>query len=124
MSDNKEALLGSITPGDLPKRLMAAARRDALTQEDRVAIGQAIVRIQAAPADDPMPDTDHKAMGLAYGWLWHATTSDPRIHAARAALLGQLSRDDQRAGIRAARAAGAIVDEAALEAALNRGDAL
>ena len=68
--------------------------------------------------------TDHKATGLAYGWLWHATTSDPRIHAARAALLGQLSRDDQRAGIRAARAAGAIVDEAALEAALNRGDAL
>ena len=67
--------------------------------------------------------TDHKAMGLAYGWLWHATTSDPRVHAARAALLGQLSRDDQRAGIRAARAAGASVDEAALEAALNRGDA-
>ena len=78
--------------------------------------------IAAAPAT--RPDTDHKAIGLAYGWLWHATTSDPRIHAARAALLGQLSRDDQRAGIRAARAAGASVDEAALEAALNRGDAL
>ena len=56
--------------------------------------------------------------------LWHATTSDPRIHAARAALLERLSRDDQRAGIRAARAAGAGVDEAALEAALNRGNAL
>ena len=69
--------------------------------------------------------TDHKAMCLAYGWLWHATTtSDPRVHAARAALLEQLSRDDQRAGIRAARAAGASVDGAALEAALNRGDAL
>ena len=78
--------------------------------------------IAAAPAT--RPDTDHKAIGLAYGWLWHATTSDSRIHAARAALLGQLSRDDQRAGIRAARAAGASVDEAALEAALNRGDAL
>ena len=76
------------------------------------------------PEAPPVPDTDQKAMGLAYGWLWHATTSDPRVRAARAALLGQLSRDDQRAGIRAARAAGASVDEAALEAALNRGDAL
>ena len=26
------------------------------------------------PEAPPVPDTDHKAMGLAYGWLWHATT--------------------------------------------------
>lgn len=30
-----------------------------------------------------MPDTDHKAMGLAYGWLWHATTYNLTGKAAR-----------------------------------------
>ena len=77
----------------------------------------------AAQAQEAAPET-HAAMRLAYGWLWHAVTPDPRVHTAREALLSQLSRDDQRAGIRAARAAGAAVDTAALEAALNRGDAL
>lgn len=33
---------------DLPKKLMEAARHDALTQADRVAIGRAIVRVQSA----------------------------------------------------------------------------
>lgn len=76
--------------------------------------------ITAAPADS-FPSFIAQ---LAYGWLWHVTTSDHRVHAARKALLSRLSRDDQRAGIRAAREAGAAVDTAALEAAMNRGDAL
>ena len=92
---------------------------------DYAAMGDAMARsIEAPPPAAQQAPATHAAMCLAYGWLWHATTSDPRVHAARAALLEQLSRDDQRAGIRAARAAGASVDEAALEAALNRGDAL
>jgi hypothetical protein len=36
------------TDDDLPRRLMEAARRDSLTTADRIAIGQAIARIQAA----------------------------------------------------------------------------
>lgn len=39
------------TLDDIPKRLMDAARRDALTAADRVAIGRAIVRIQQLPLE-------------------------------------------------------------------------
>ncbi|MXN29193.1 hypothetical protein [Delftia sp. CH05] len=52
------------TQDTLAKRLMDAARRDSLTQEDRVAIGAAIARITAgaapaavAPEHPPMPET-------------------------------------------------------------------
>lgn len=64
----------------------------------------------------------HEAACLAYGLLWHACGTDPLVQRARMALLDELSRDDQRHGIQAARAAGATVDVAALEAALMRGD--
>ncbi|WP_448252852.1 hypothetical protein [Ottowia oryzae] len=46
-------MTGDPTKDDLPKRLIAAARRDALTQEDRVAIGQAIARLGATTLATP-----------------------------------------------------------------------
>lgn len=46
----------------------------------------------------------HEAACLAYGLLWHACGTDPLVQRARMALLDELSRDDQRHGIQAARA--------------------
>lgn len=48
---------------DLPKKLMDAARRDALTDADRVAIGRAIVRIQESAAAPATGDTCHACKG-------------------------------------------------------------
>ncbi|MGB7422936.1 MAG: hypothetical protein WA917_13835 [Comamonas sp.] len=63
----------------------------------------------------------HEAACLAYGLLWHACDTDPLVQRARMALLDELSRDDQRHGIQAARATGAKVDGRALEAEMLRG---
>lgn len=48
---------------DLPKKLMDAARRDALTDADRVAIGRATVRIQESAAAPATGDTCHACKG-------------------------------------------------------------
>lgn len=61
------------------------------------------------------------AARLAYGWLWHATTNDPTVRAAREVLRLQLDRDGMKRGIRSAKDEGAHVDGAALEAQLMRG---
>ncbi len=56
------------TTDDLPARLIAACRRDALTWEDRHAIGQAIARIGGAPQATPGADADPAIhMGLRAG---------------------------------------------------------
>lgn len=62
-----------------------------------------------------------EAACLAYGLLWHECGTDTLVQRARMVLLDELSRDDQRHGIQAARALGAAVDGRALEAAMLRG---
>lgn len=58
---------------------------------------------------------------IAYGWLWHLTTNDPRVISARHLLRGLLSRDLLAYGIRTAKAEGARVDIEEIEALLLRG---
>lgn len=78
-----------------------------------------IATLPAAPS--PRRTSLHAAACLAYGLLWHTCSADPLVQRARMALLDELSRDDQRHGIQAARALGARVDGQALEAAMLRG---
>lgn len=61
------------------------------------------------------------AAGLAYGWLWHLTTNDPTVRAARKVLRDVLDREGMARGIRAAKDKGARVNSAAIEAQLMRG---
>ncbi len=51
-----------------------------------------------------------KSAMLAYGWLWHAMTSDKRVRIPRAVLRDALSPEQRRAGIQAAKDVGATVD--------------
>lgn len=68
---------------------------------------------------DRIPDIE--AIQLAYGWLWHLTTNDPTVRAARKVLRNQLDRESMKRGIQMAKAESARVDSAALEAQLMRG---
>lgn len=66
-------------------------------------------------------DALKSAAAIAWGWLWHVTTSDDRVMTARD-LLGQfLSRDLKRYGIQTAKDEGAHVNVHEIEAAMIRG---
>lgn len=99
-----------------------AARAARFAQET----GARVVQYQPAPAarpdgGGPARSAMREAVCLAHGWLWHATSANPRVHRAHDALRALMSRDDLAHGIRAARAAGATVDGAAVEAEMWRG---
>jgi hypothetical protein len=65
-------------------------------------------------------DALQQAAAIAWGWLWHVTTSDDRVMTARD-LLGQyLDQDSKRYGIQTAKAEGAQVNVHEIEAAMMR----
>jgi hypothetical protein len=66
-------------------------------------------------------DALQQAAAIAWGWLWHVTTSDDRVMTARG-LLGQyLDQGLKRYGIQTAKAEGAQVNVHEIEAAMMRG---
>lgn len=96
---------------DLPQRLIAAARRDSLTWEDRIAIGNAIARIQAASAP-PSHEGPDALDAARYRWLreqhWHTAPMCVVANPKNAVKLGYFCPSDERldAMIDAARAGG------------------
>lgn len=95
----------------------AANAREAFPQSAPHRVVQ-LAEVEAAPG----PRTPlHEAACQAYGWLWHGTAGDPNAQRARNALVNALTREDMARGIREARALGATVDGAAIEARMMRG---
>jgi hypothetical protein len=77
---------------------------------------------QFAAAFDAQLDAAKSTAAIAWGWLWHVTTTDDRIKTARHLLGQMLDKDLKRYGIRTAKAEGAQVNMDEVEAALMRGD--
>jgi len=67
-------------------------------------------------------DATKSTAAIAWGWLWHVTTADDRVKAARHLLGQMLDKDLKRYGIQTAKAEGAQVNVQEIEAAMLRGD--
>ena len=66
-------------------------------------------------------DAAKSTAAIAWGWLWHVTTADDRVKAARHLLGQMLDKDLKRYGIQTAKAEGAQVNVQEIEAAMLRG---
>jgi len=73
-------------------------------------------------SDDVQLDAAKSAAAIAWGWLWHVTTADERVKAARHLLGEMLDKDLKRYGIQTAKAEGAQVNVHEIEAAMLRGE--
>lgn len=67
-------------------------------------------------------DAAKSTAAIAYGWLWHVTTADDRVIAARRLLGESLTRDMRRYGIQTAKSEGAKINVQEIEAAMLRGE--
>ena len=67
-------------------------------------------------------DAAKSTAAIAWGWLWHVTTADDRVKAARHLLGQMLDKDLKRYGIQTAKAEGAQVNVQDIEAAMLRGE--
>lgn len=100
----------------------ATERKDAkMVEIDETGQFETAVELHAISPEGMELDALKSAAAIAWGWLWHVTTSDDRVMTARD-LLGQfLSRDLKRYGIQTAKDEGAQVNVHEIEAAMIRG---
>ena len=67
-------------------------------------------------------DAVKSTTAIAWGWLWHVTTADDRVIAARRLIGESLTRDMKRYGIQTAKSEGAKINVQEIESAMLRGE--
>lgn len=114
---------GMCHTGYRPLALVWAKRKGAkMTEIDETKEHATVRRLHATSPEEMQLDALKSAAAIAWGWLWHVTTEDKRIHEARRQIGQFLSRDMKRYGIQTAKDEGAQVNVQEIEAAMLRGE--